>query len=166
MPRRNARQRLQKQVVIRRLENIFGEIEHNKNIVLPNSTQIDTLLQCSDEEIVVSAMANLPNVVFDIKDHLPDTMKNEVQELSDENPAHPEMFRNAVTLINIVHTFRMTKEECQTLFPTCIPTWFGSWFAEEISCHGGKVWLPQQEASEDASSGFQSCDEPESHEEP
>ena len=47
----------------------------------------------------------------------------------------------------------MTKEECQTLFPTCIPTWFGSWFAEETSCHGGKVWLPRQEASEERAHG-------------
>ena len=168
MPRRNARQRLQKQVVIRRLENIFGNLD---SVVPPETSEHFNFLHVSsDEEIVVLAMANIPNVV-DIINLLPVSMKNEVLELRNENPPHPEVLRNVVTLINIVHAFRMTKEECQTMFPTCTPKWFGSWFATETSCHGGKVWLPhiqepEEEQIPEESEGFVTCDEIEPDQEP
>jgi len=57
MPRRNARERLQRQIATRRLEKIFGSIE---NVVLAEN--IDILHGLSDEEIIELAMENIPDV--------------------------------------------------------------------------------------------------------
>ena len=175
MPRRNARERLQKQVVIRRLEEIFGNLD---SVVLPESReQVNILHGLSDEEIIALAMENIPDAC-DIMDHLPDAMKHEVREILYENPPPGETCRAYVTLVNTVHPFRKSYDECQALFPTCTPTFFGSWFAPVTSCQTSKIWLPQiqeepeeeqiQEESEsqEESEGFQTCDEAEPDEEP
>ena len=174
MPRRNTRERLQRQIATRRLEKIFGSIE---NVVLAEN--IDILHGLSDEEIIALAMENIPDAC-DIMDHLPYTMKREVWGTLCENPIPEEVTREVwgtlyVTLVNFLRSFTMTFDQCLVLFPNCTPKWFGSWFSEEISCHGGKVWLPQiqqepepetQEQIQEESEGFQSCDEIEPDEEP
>ena len=171
MPRRNTRERLQRQIATRRLEKIFGSIE---NVVLAEN--IDILHGLSDAEIIALARENIPDVC-DIIDHLPDAMKHEVREILYENPPPGETCRAYVTLVNAVLPFRKSYDECQALFPTCTPTFFGSWFAPVTSCQMSKMWLPQiqepeeeqiQEESEsqEESEGFETCEEVEPDEEP
>ena len=172
MPRRNTRERLQKQVVMRRLENIFGSLE---NVVQPEN--IAMLVGLSDAEIIAFAGNEIPDVC-DIVDHLPHTMKREVWETLCENEPPGETPRAYVTLVNTVLPFRKSYDECQALFPTCTPTFFGSWFAPVTSCQMSKIWLPQiqeepeeeqiQEESEsqEESEGFETCEEVEPDEEP
>ena len=165
MPRRNTRERLQRQLATRRIEKIFGSIE---NVVQPEN--IGILRGLSDEEIIELAMENIPDVC-DIIDHLPDTMKHEVREILYENPPPEETCHAYVTLVNTVLPFRKSYDECQALFPTCTPTFFGSWFAPVTSCQMSKMWLPQiqepeEEQIQEESEGFETCEEAEPDEEP
>ena len=173
MPRRNARERLQKQVVIRRLEEIFGNLD---SVVLPESReQVNILHELSDAAIIEIACNHMPNPC-DIMDHLPETMKREVWGTLCENPPPEEVTRAYVTLVNFLRSFTMTFDQCLVLFPNCTPKWFGPWFAkEDLSLTDGKVWLPQiqqepepetQEQIQEESEGFQSCDDIEPDEEP
>ena len=188
MPRGNTRQRLQKQVVIRRLENIFEGLQ---NVVLPETrTHIDTLFQCSDTEIICLAGDNIPaQYAMEIMKNMPATMRRDVWKTYIQNmlafhpfpPPPPWELGGSpqayVTFVNAVHSVRMSYDECLTVFPTCTPKWFGSWFASVTSCQMSccKMWLPQiqqepepetQEQIQEESEGFQSCDEIEPDEEP
>ena len=176
MPRGNTRQRLQKQVVMRRLEEIFGNLD---SVVLPESReQVNILHGLSDAAIIESARDQMPNP-FDIMDHLPETMKREVWGTLCENPIPEEVTREVwgtlyVTLVNFLRSFTMTFDQCLVLFPNCTPKWFGPWFGPQ-TLTDGKVWLPQiqqepepetQEQIQEESEGFQSCDDTEPDEEP
>jgi len=186
MPRRNARERLQKQVVIRRLEEIFGNLD---SVVPPETSEhVNILHGLSDKQIIVLAGDNLPpEYVHEILMNLPVTLKDEVMSKYYASPyalplqscpirsfATPHAY---VAIVNALHSFQMTYDECLELFPTCTPKWFGWWFAPVTVCHDCKFWLPQiqepeeeqiQEESEsqEESEGFQTCDEAEPDEEP
>jgi len=146
------------------LRRFFGSLE---NVVQPEN--IAMLVGLSDAEIIAFAGNEIPDVC-DTVDHLPHTIKREVWETLCENEPPGETPRAYVTLVNAVHSVRMSYDECLELFPNCTPTWFGLWFAsKDLSLTDRKIWLPQEaseEASEEESEGFETCEEAEPDEEP